>query len=194
MGRPWRLAEGAIAVATLVHSVRKARSCRVEPAEERVFRLINDAPDEAHLPSWLIMQGGTLAAVFVAAGRQFHRGNRRAARVSLVAGTAVWVGVKVVKPAIGRGRPAQHLDGVSVRGCPPSGLGYPSGHAAVAMTLALIDGRSLGPLGRVTGVATAGLTGVCRIYVGAHLPLDVAGGVAIGVLSGRLASAFLAVD
>ena len=62
-----------------------------------------------------------------------------------------------------------------------------SGHAAVSVTLALVslpNGRPGGLAGLLTA---AGITGVARIYVGAHLPLDVAGGWALGALVGGAA-------
>jgi len=100
-------------------------------------------------------------------------------------GTTVWAGVKLLKPAIGRGRPDEHLDVVKIRGKPQTGAGFPSGHAAVAMTLALAAVPP-GP-SRSGALALAAMTGAARIYVGAHLPLDIVGGMAIGVLGSELA-------
>jgi undecaprenyl-diphosphatase len=163
----------------------------VTQAEERVFRLANGAPDIAHLPVWAVMQSGSLAAVFVVAAELARRRRPHRATAAVIVGTAVWGGVKAVKPIIGRGRPSRHLDRVAVRGPQQTGLGYPSGHAAVALTLALIATRDGTPLARVGAVCVAGFTGAARMYVGAHLPYDVAGGLAIGALSGRAANAAL---
>lgn len=185
------LASSLIAAGALVESARRARSLKVGPAEERVFRAFNDGPDAIHVPVWLVMQSGSLAAVFVVAGELLRRDRPRAATVTALAGTAVWAGVKMVKPIVGRGRPAQHLEGVSVRGHAQTGIGYPSGHAAVALTLALIATRDSSPEVVAAALATAGVTGLARMYVGAHLPLDVIGGFAIGALCGRLATSFV---
>jgi len=94
----------------------------------------------------------------------------------------VWGGIKLVKPLIGRGRPADLLDDVRVRGAAQSGLGFPSGHAAVSMTLALVATRST----RVHSAALAAalVAGISRIYVAAHLPLDVVAGTAAGWVVG----------
>ena len=116
------------------------------------------------------------------AKRAAHR--QREAIIVLALGTAIWLGVKLVKPLIGRGRPADHLDGVAVRGQPQSGLGYPSGHAAVSTALAL-TATSPGPM-RLLGLSIAAVAGSSRMYVGAHLPLDVAGGYAAGALVGSV--------
>jgi membrane-associated phospholipid phosphatase len=161
----------------------------VSAPEERVFRLFNDRSDKTDLAVWALMQSGSLAAVFAVSGELLRRGRRRAASATCVTGVAVWGGVKLVKPLVGRGRPAHHLEGVSVRGQAQTGLGYPSGHAAVALALALIATRESSPVVRATALAAAGFTGGARMYVGAHLPLDVAGGFAIGALCGRAANA-----
>ncbi|MDJ0768231.1 MAG: phosphatase PAP2 family protein [Ilumatobacter sp.] len=165
-------------------SAAAARRGRVPPTEERLFRASNRAPDGLELPAWLVMQSGSLASVLVVSAATRVLGGRHRAAIALSAGSAVWAGVKAVKPLAHRGRPADLLDGVVVRGQPQVGLGYPSGHAAVSTTLALTampPGR-----GRRVALAIAGFTGLSRMYVGAHLPLDVVGGLAIGTLVGTV--------
>jgi undecaprenyl-diphosphatase len=178
-----------VAAGVLVASARRARTREVNDAEERAFRVVNDGPHSIHLLVWVVMQAGSLAAVGVVAAGLVRRGLPREATAAAISGTLVWAGVKAVKPFIGRGRPGHHLDEVAVRGHPQSGLGYPSGHAAVSLTLALIATRSRRPSARVAGLAVAAITGTARMYVGAHLPLDVVGGYAIGALCGQLTNA-----
>jgi len=189
MDRLWRVGGRAVAAAALLLSGARARSHEVGSSEERVFRLFNDAPDGAHVPVWTVMQSGSLGAVFVVSGELYRRGSSRSAATSLVAGVIVWGGVKLVKPLVGRGRPERHLDDVSVRGPAQTGLGYPSGHGAVSLTLAIIATGDRHPAVRAVAVAVAAATGGARMYVGAHLPLDVIGGFAIGALCGEAARA-----
>ncbi len=163
-------------------ATRRARTREVGPTEEWIFRSFNDAPDALHPPVWAVMQFGSLGAVFVTAGLMRPTAPSRAAAVA-VAGTAAWGGVKLVKPLVGRGRPQEHLDGVNVRGQPQTGLGFPSGHAAVATTLTLVA-TSRGTTARRVAGAAALVTCAARMYVGAHLPLDVVGGMTIGVAAG----------
>ncbi len=179
----------ALAAVALVASARGARTMRVSTTEEQVFRVFNNAPDEIHIPVWAVMQSGSLAAVFVVAADLARRRHPRAAAAALIWGTAVWGGVKGVKPMVGRGRPERHLSPCCVRGQAQTGLGYPSGHSAVALTLALIATRDSGHATRTTAVTVAAATGGARMYVGAHLPHDVAGGFAIGALCGYAANA-----
>jgi hypothetical protein len=62
-----------------------------------------------------------------------------------------------------------------------AGLGYLSGHAGVAVALGAAVLPRLGPSGRAVTLAAVPVVGLTRIYVGAHLPLDVAGGAALAL-------------
>jgi undecaprenyl-diphosphatase len=174
------------AATVLALTARLARTRRVDHSEERAFRAVNNAPAWLHVPVWGVMQAGSLGAVFVVAAAVRSTRNGAATRV-LLAGTAAWFGAKLAKPLVGRGRPEDYLDDVIIRGSVQSGLGFPSGHAAVATTLALAATSPSSPA-RVGALVGALATGVARLYVGAHLPLDVVGGLAAGVIIGVTAS------
>ena len=190
-----RVAGCVAGVAVVVDSARRARRRRVGATEAQLFHRFNDRTDRIAAPVWMIMQSGSLGAVFAAAGIVAHRRGLRRAGLVGIAGTAVWIGAKAIKPVVGRGRPDEYLDVVVVRGAPQRGLGYPSGHAAVALTLALMlpaaMGRSPSSVERALAAAVVGATGAARMYVGAHLPLDVLGGLALGTGAGLAGSALL---
>lgn len=183
-----RIAVVVIAVVVLADSYVRARRLHVTPGEQRVFRRFNDLPDTIHPPVWAVMQTGSLAAVWVTAAVLWAIDHDAEAVTAALVGTAVWGGVKIGKHYVGRGRPRAHLTGVHVRGQVQTGLGYPSGHAAVSMSLALIATHGAAPAVVVAGVAVALFTGCARMYVGAHLPLDVAAGIAMGVIVGQVAA------
>jgi membrane-associated phospholipid phosphatase len=170
--------------AVVIVSTALARSRVVHPAEDDAFRLVNGLPQDIAVPMTIVMQAGSLPAVFVAAAVAHRLDRARLAGVTVLAGTAVWAGCKVMKWWIGRGRPADHLDDVRQRGAAAAGLGFPSGHAAVAATLATLLAPEVGRPLRYALAATAVTTAVARVYVGAHLPLDSIGGAAMGIAAG----------
>lgn len=176
-----------VPLAGLAWSASRARNADVSAGEERVFRAFNGGPDGLAPFVWPVMQMGSLGAVYVAAALRYRRSGRREALPVAVVGTAVWAGVKLVKPFVGRGRPSAHLRGVRLRGAAQSGLGYPSGHAAVSLLLALSASATV--RSRRIALLGAAVTGASRMYVGAHLPLDVVGGAAIGWLTASAVSA-----
>jgi glycosyltransferase 2 family protein len=176
-------------------SARRARTHRVDAMEASVFRWFNDRTDRIAGPMWAVMQSGSFGTVFAVAGIVARRGDLRRARLLAAIGTSVWIGAKAVKPIVGRCRPAEYLDDVNIRGSAQSGLGYPSGHAALALTIALTlpaaFGRTPRVVDRVAALALGGVTGAARMYVGAHLPLDVVGGLALGAGAGCVGTRLL---
>lgn len=95
---------------------------------------------------------------------------------------AVYWLAKVIKEYVARGRPAALIDGVVERGTfAPLSLGYPSGHAAVASAITVIVMACLGRPWQIAAVALAIIVPLYRMYVAAHLPLDLIGGAALGL-------------
>jgi membrane-associated phospholipid phosphatase len=174
-----RTAAGAALLAGTLVPIRRDRIGR---REQQAFRVVNNLPEPLYVPAWPVMQLGALAAAPVTAAVALAAGNRPLAGRLLGAGTAAWVLAKVVKRVVRRGRPVALLAGVHTRGQEATGLGYLSGHAAVSTALAAAVWPHLGPGGRRATVGLASVVGLSRIYVGAHLPLDVAGGAALGLL------------
>ena len=161
-----------------------ARRRVVDPAEREVFRSINDLPRGLLPPVYVVMQAGSLGAVGVAAAAAGLWGRPRLASSLGVTGTAVWGGCKVIKNWVGRGRPAEHIAHTTIRGAVAHGLGFPSGHSAVAFALATIAARDVPPSVRPVLWAGAAIVATARVYVGAHFPLDVIGGAALGIAVG----------
>jgi membrane-associated phospholipid phosphatase len=74
--------------------------------------------------------------------------------------------------------------GVHSRPCSTrAGLGYLSGHAGVAGAPGAAAGRRGGAARRPATLSAVPLVGLTRIYVGAHLPLDLAVGAAATLVS-----------
>jgi predicted Ser/Thr protein kinase len=85
-----------------------------------------------------------------------------------------------------RGRPQTLLEEVNILGEPARGLGYVSGHSAVAVALATVASPYLGRRARRVAWVLAGCVCLARMYVGSHLPYDVVGGAALGWAAGSL--------
>ena len=171
-----------VALSILAGTLLPLHRDRIGRREQRAFRAVNGLPDELFGPLWPVMQLGALGAAPATAGAALLARNRPLATRLVSGGTLAWALAKVVKHVVRRGRPSMLLASVRCRGREASGLGYLSGHAAVATALTSAAYPHLGARGRRVALALASLVGLSRMYVGAHLPLDVAGGAALGLL------------
>jgi undecaprenyl-diphosphatase len=159
-----------------------ARRGLVTPAEKRVFRAANDAPDELRAPVRTVMQAGTFGTVPAVAVLTLLAGRRRLAAEVALGGTAAWLLAKAVKPLVGRARPGGVLGRVRVRESIEGDLGWVSGHTAVSTTLALTLAPVVPVWARPVLAGVVATTAFGRMYVGAHLPLDLAGGAGLGMM------------
>jgi glycosyltransferase 2 family protein len=173
-----RLAAGTVVMLATAVAAHRNRVSRCEAA---AFRAVNGLPDSLYPPAWVIMQLGTLGAAPASAGAAWLAGDRELAGRLLAGGTATWALSKLVKRVVRRPRPAMLLPDTRRRGPDAAGLGYLSGHAGVAVVLGAAALPHLGPAARVLTLAAIPAVGLTRVYVGAHLPLDIAGGAALGL-------------
>jgi undecaprenyl-diphosphatase len=159
----------------------------VSGAERTVFRWINELPDWLERTMWALQLLGVLvtplviAAVVLVAGRW-----RLALALALLAPLKLVAEREVLKKLVERQRPGQNEPGAILRDVPPAGLSFPSGHAMIAVGMAVLLWPYLGRTGRVVAVLLAVAVGVARIYLGAHNPLDVVAGAGLGLLLGGL--------
>ena len=181
-----RLIRGTAGVAMVLASLEEARGLEVPTYERRVFRIANDAPDAIRIPVRAVMQAGTFVTVPIVALVAGATGRRHLAVDLAAAGTLAWLGAKSLKPLAGRGRPESLLPDVHVRERIAGDLGWVSGHAAVATTLAATAWPVLPRAARPAVVAVVATTAFGRMYVGAHLPLDLVGGVGLGLILSAL--------
>jgi uncharacterized membrane protein YbhN (UPF0104 family)/membrane-associated phospholipid phosphatase len=161
---------------------------RIGVREANLFRLINDLalPGWTRWPVWGVMQLGVIGAVPLVALLALATRRIRLAAYAALAGGTIYLVAKLVKEFVQRGRPQTLLDNVYIFDVPDRGLGYVSGHSAVAVALATVASPFLGRRARRVAWVLAALVCVARIYVGSHLPFDVLGGAALGWAAGSL--------
>jgi undecaprenyl-diphosphatase len=158
----------------------------VPPWEARVFTFVNDLPGALWPVLWPPMQLGSLPGSLAVAATVFTvTRQRRLTLATVAAGQVAWWSAKVVKMLVSRGRPGALLIDFHIRE-KASGVGYVSGHAAVAFALAAVLTPSLPREWRPVAYGLATTVAVARIYAGAHLPLDAIGGAGLGLLTGTL--------
>ena len=152
---------------------------RLTVFERDVFRLVND------LPAWMgpalvvVMQAGNVVAGPVTALMAVVRRSRRLAVDLAASGVLAWIAAKAVKDWIARPRPGGLVDDIT-RVAEDAGRGFVSGHTAVAVALATAASPYLPRRARRVAWGVALVVGLSRVYEGAHLPLDIVGGAAVG--------------
>jgi undecaprenyl-diphosphatase len=119
--------------------------------------------------------------VVLAAFKARHRGpDRRRAVVALAtAGFSSLIVNRMVKEAVARERPEDHLE-ATVR--TPSSSSFPSGHTLAAFCTAFVLAESDAQTAANVGFAAA--VAASRVHLRAHHPTDVIGGAAIGSVLG----------
>ena len=169
-----------VALALLGLTAVPVEPTRVPVLEADAFWLLNHLPAALFPVIWLPMQAGSVGAVGAVTGLALLARRRLLAAELAVAGVLAWGLAKIIKLFFERPRPGVLFPDAVLHGDVVTGLGYLSGHAAIASTLATVAGPWLPRRLRRLAWALALLVGASRIYVGAHFPLDVLGGYALG--------------
>jgi undecaprenyl-diphosphatase len=150
--------------------------------EVTVFQAINGLPESLRPVLWVLNQYGTAVTIPVATAVALLFRKWFLAIALAISGVTVYLLARVIKEYVVRGRPAAILEGVVERETfSPDSLGYPSGHAAVAWAITIILLAYLGRPWQISAIVLAIVVPVVRMYVAAHLPLDLIGGAALGV-------------
>jgi membrane-associated phospholipid phosphatase len=127
------------------------------------------------LAGWVLLSGGP--------ARRWEC--LRALAVSLIVAELL---AQTLKRVVDQPRPTAVIPGLDVHGYPqdPWGRAYPSAHTAMTVAVVAALWPWMSRTQRAAGLAIAVLVPLNRIYIGAHWPLDVVGGVAVGLLAAAL--------
>ena len=172
----------AASLAVFAGCAAVAHSGRVGAAERAVFDAVNGLPDWLYRPLLFAQYLGVLAMpLLVAAGALAFRRWRLAAALVLVVPLKLGL-ERVAKQLVQRQRPGSTVPHALLRdGVHPAGLGFTSGHAIITFAIAGLLAMVLPRRWALVAFALATLNSVARVYLGAHNPLDVVGGAAIGL-------------
>jgi membrane-associated phospholipid phosphatase len=154
---------------------------RVGPIERAAFHAVNGLPEGLYQPMLAFQYLGVLGVpLVVAVAALALRRWRLAAALVLVVPLKLAL-ERVVKLLVQRERPGTTVGDAVLRGVHPGGLSFVSGHAIITFAVAGLLGLVLPRRWAVVGFVLAGLNAVARVYLGAHNPLDVVGGAAVGL-------------
>jgi membrane-associated phospholipid phosphatase len=154
---------------------------RVGPIERAAFHAVNGLPDWLYSPMLLFQYLGVLAMpLVVAVGALALRRWRLAAALVLVVPLKLAL-ERVAKLLVERERPGTTVADAILRGVPSAGLSFTSGHAIITFAIAGLLGLVLPRRWAIVAFVLATCNAVARVYLGAHNPLDVVGGAAVGL-------------
>ena len=158
-----------------------AASGRVGPVERAVFHAVNGLPTWLYRPMLMFQYLGVLAMpLVVAVGALALRRWRLAGALVLVVPLKL-AAERLVKLLVQRERPGTTVPDAILRGVHPAGLSFVSGHAIITFAVAGLLALVLPRRWAVVAFVLATMNAVARVYLGAHNPLDVVGGAAIGL-------------
>lgn len=161
--------------------------------DDQVFLYVNlrgYRPKWLDASMWLLTQLGNGLTAFIVSIFLFFFADRGAA-VSLLLGTiTLWLVVETTKWITNRARPFAVHKTARVVGKPAPRRSFPSGHTAQAFLIITVLVRQFAPALWIAILlyAAAALVGLTRMYLGAHFPRDVVGGMVLGIMWGILAS------
>lgn len=177
-----RVVAGTIALFVSLLAVQRDQ---ITVFETDLFRLVNDLPSRLSFVLGPVMQLGNVVAAPVVGllSLLLMRRHLRVAFDVTVSGSIAWIAAKIIKSLVDRPRPGGFVEDAH-RIASAEGLGFVSGHTAVAAAIVTAAAPYLPRRVRRAIWVLPWTVGAARIFYGAHLPLDIVGGAAVGWVIG----------
>lgn len=165
-----------------------SKSEKGRDVDDAVFTTINQGLRRFRQVFWIVTQGGWFGSVLVWCAICLWTGKKRLALDILGAALLSWILSQAGKELVALERPWERLDEIHRIGGVPWGSSFPSGHPAVSFAVARalsFDSSIPAELKQFAYLWSLGVA-LSRMVVGAHYPLDVIGGSALGDLAARI--------
>jgi membrane-associated phospholipid phosphatase len=171
-----------------------ASTGKVGGVELSVFHAVNGMTDALSPAMRLSQLLGVLLVGPIVGGVALLLRKWRLALAALIVTGAKLAGERAVWHFVQRSRPGTTISDAIVRGGTPTrGVSFVSGHVVLVSGLAWIITPYLRGWWRVVPWLVVVLVAFARVYLGAHAPLDVAGGCGLGIAIGGLADLLVGV-
>jgi membrane-associated phospholipid phosphatase len=168
-----------------------------QDAQEGMVRWMNDPPPPLNallaLVNPLLRPVPLLVVAAGLVGWVLVTVHARGARLEVLRAVALSillaeVGAHTLKRLASQARPLTVMPNLDTHGYPvePAGNAYPSAHTALVVGLACALWPWLRPRQKVVAATLVVLVPLHRVYIGAHWPIDLVGGAAVGVLAASI--------
>ncbi|MDQ3065147.1 MAG: flippase-like domain-containing protein [bacterium] len=166
-----------------------------DSVERPIFEFFNNLPSMLDGVMHAITQLGGAGSILLWAALGYYLINRRAAILVGSTGIVAWYLAKVFKSIINRGRPEAFFESINLfNNVPFGGLGFPSGHSTFVAACVGILYYQVDKKYRKYLILSVLLVGISRMYLGAHFPLDILGGWALGAMVAAFVSLLFGVS
>ncbi len=169
-----------------------ARYFPLDQLDIQIFRAINESTIELRPLITIFLYMGTYPGAITFLLISLWKRNKRLAEGILITTLILFLLEFSLKLIVGRDRPGGLIEDVILREQLFASFGFPSGHTALSVALALIISPYVNKPVRILLVIYAALVAIGRIYVGVHFPSDVLGGVFLGLIVGMIMRFFYA--